>query len=75
MIERIWNHVKSRLRTKYCDKFSVFCHTKDSTLNCDDVKNKNAVDNLIGEKVQLFDDLMPINDSVFVSGNVQKIAV
>jgi transposase len=56
LIERLWKHVKSRLRTKYFDVFDDFQKKIDSIV-CDTHKNDLAVVNrLIGEKVQFFDD-------------------
>jgi hypothetical protein len=40
----------------------VFRATIDHFVGCSDGKDKKAVDSLIGDKVQLFDDLVPIND-------------
>jgi transposase len=62
LIERFWKYAKTKLRTKHYDDFPVFCKTIDSIVACDDVKDKNAVNNLINEKVQLFDDMEPINE-------------
>lgn len=57
LIERLWKHVKGRLRTKYYDQFDKFQETIDSIVNNTDKKDKAIIDKLIGEKVQLFDDL------------------
>jgi transposase len=67
IIERFWKHVKSKLRTKYFDQFSTFCETIDAIVGCVDIKDKEAVDSLITDKVQLFDDLVPINETTFVN--------
>ena len=56
LIERLWKHVKGKLRTKHYDVFDGFQKKIDSIV---DDTNKNdfaAINRLIGEKVQLFDD-------------------
>ena len=63
LIERFWKHVKSGLRTKYYDKFDVFQEAIDSIVNNADKKDKIIIDRLIGEKVQLFDDLPVVGNS------------
>jgi len=57
LIERFWKFAKSKLRTKYYDNFDVFQETINSIVDSSDKHNKNAVDQLIGDKVQLFDDI------------------
>jgi transposase len=57
LIERLWKHVKSRLRTKYFDVFDDFQKKIDSIVSNTDKNDLAAVNRLIGEKVQLFDDL------------------
>jgi transposase len=74
LIERFWKHVKARLRAKYYDDFSKFCGVIDDIAGCSDNRDKKAVDELISEKVQLFDDLMPIGVSTFVSNAATKKA-
>jgi len=63
LIERLWKYVKSRLRTKYYDKFEVFQEKIDSIVNNADKKDKALIDRLIGEKVQLFDDPLVVGNS------------
>jgi transposase len=63
LIERFWKYVKSKLRTKYYDKFDVFQEKIDSIVNNADKKDKAIIDRLIGEKVQLFDDLLTVGYS------------
>ena len=55
LIERLWKHIKSRLRTKYYDDFGVFKETIDSIIGSTDKSDKAVIDKLIGGKVQLFD--------------------
>jgi transposase len=68
LIERFWKHVKKRLRTKVYEDFNEFCERINSILGFDDGNDKKALESLITEKVQLFDDLVLINDSTFASG-------
>ena len=56
LIERLWKHVKNRLRTKYYDDFSVFQKTIDTILDDTDKNDNSIINKLIGEKVQLFGD-------------------
>ena len=64
-IERLWKHVKSKLRTKYYDQFYDFKKTIDLIIEDTDRGSKEFIDKLIGESVQLFDDLVPINDNSY----------
>jgi transposase len=56
LIERLWKHVKSKLRTKYYDNFDAFQNTIDSIVSSTDKIDSAIINRLIGEKVQLFDD-------------------
>jgi transposase len=71
LIERLWKFVKAQLRTKYYDDFEVFKNKINSILDSVDKDNKHLTDNLIGEKVQLFDDLtsMSLNPLVCSTAN------
>jgi len=66
LIERYWKHVKSRLRSKYYDQFGNFREAIDSIVEDSGKGSKNLIDKLIGESVQIFDMLAPINDNTFV---------
>jgi transposase len=75
LIERFWKYVKSGLRTKYYDKFDVFQERIDSIVNNADKKDKAIIDRLIGEKVQLFDDLLVVaNSSVGNFMDIKQVA-
>jgi len=65
LIERFWKFAKNRLRTKYYDKFDVFQETIDSIISSSDKENKPLIDKLIGDKVQLFDDINPVSKLSF----------
>ena len=66
LIERLWKHVKSRLRSKYYNLFDAFKESIDSIINDTDKGSKALVDVLIGESVQIFDSLVSINDNSFI---------
>jgi len=72
LIERLWKHVKSRLRSKYYDKFSDFKRTIDSIIEDTDKGNKMVIDKLVGESVQIYDTLVLINGNSFSAGSVNK---
>lgn len=65
LIERLWKFVKGELRTKYYDNFGIFCEKIDSIIHSTTRANKAKVKKLIGEKIQLFDNLSPITDSTY----------
>jgi hypothetical protein len=50
---------------RYYDQFKLFREQIDSIIDSADNLNKEIVDRLIGEKVQLFDDLIAINENSF----------
>lgn len=56
LIERVWKFVKTALRVKYWDDFSLFCPVIDSIISSTTGLNREKIETLIGEKVQLFDD-------------------
>ena len=72
LIERLWKHVKSRLRSKYYDRFDDFKETIDSIVGDTNKGSKELVDRLIGESVQIFDTLVPVNDNSFVVAKNRK---
>jgi len=58
LIERLWKFTKNQLRTKYYDDFDVFKERIDSIVSSTDNYNKKYIDSLIGDKVQLFDEVV-----------------
>lgn len=72
LIERLWKFVKGELRTKYYDDFEVFCGRIDQIIASTSTNNKDKISNLIGNKVQLFDDLKQINSNTFVNTKPRK---
>ena len=57
LIERFWKFVKGQLRSQYYDDFPLFCDKIVSLIDSSTSTNKALIDQLIGDKVQLFDDL------------------
>ena len=72
LIERHWKHVKSRLRSKYYDRFDYFKETIDSIIDDTSNGSKNLIDKLIGESVQIFDTLVSINENSFIAEKGSK---
>jgi len=72
LIERLWKHVKSRLRSKYYNLFGDFKDTIDLIIEDADKGSKWHIDKLIGEAVQIFDTLVPINDNTFAVDSLDK---
>lgn len=76
LIERLWKFVKGELRSKYYDDFSLFRQKIDSILESTSSSNRNIVSKLIGQQVQLFDELCSVCKNTFVTtANLAKIAV
>lgn len=57
LIERLWKFVKGELRTEYYDDFSFFKERIDSIIDSTTQESHTRINNLIGEKIQLFDNL------------------
>ena len=66
LIERLWKFVKAELRKKYYSDFRIFVNKIDSITESTAKEHKAAVDRLISEKVQLFDELVPKQDNPHV---------
>ncbi len=65
LIERLWKFVKGELRTKYYDAFSEFRGKIDSTIASTTQENAKKINKLIGEKVQLFDNLHLVCENAY----------
>ena len=73
LIERMWKFVKSNLQTKYYESFNIFKERIDSIISSSYKENKKAIANLISGKVQLFDDLVAIDNNTFApSQSIKK---
>jgi hypothetical protein len=60
------------LRSKYYDQFDAFKKTIDSIIDDTDKGSKALIDRLIGESVQIFDSLVPVNANSFVVCKTDK---
>jgi transposase len=69
LIERLWKFLKGKLRTQYYDDFHAFKQRIDSIANSTDKDCRLAIDSLISDKVQLFDDLAPVLENLLGSTN------
>jgi transposase len=72
LVERLWKHVKNKLRSKYYDQFCNFTKTIDSIVEDTDKGSKALIDKLIGDSVQIFDTLVPVNGNTFTALNINK---
>jgi transposase len=68
LIERVWRFGKKELAMKYYDNFNEFMDKIDSIIDSSSKENLAAMNKLLGEKVQLFDDL------VLIAGNTYESA-
>ena len=73
LIERVWKFVKAELRAKYYDDFSAFQTKIDSIIESTSKGNLAKIKRLIGEKVQLFDDMKPITENTFDRSTKRQI--
>jgi transposase len=74
LIERLWKFTKSRLRSKYYSEFNVFKDAIDGIVVSADGISKPIIDGLIGEKVQLFDNLREVANNSFIMTGLPKSA-
>lgn len=65
LIERLWKFVKGKLRVKYYSDFGTFKDTIDSIIKGTDGAFKEQISQLIGEKIQLFDDLELVCENTY----------
>ena len=67
LIERFWKFTKNKLRVKYYNDFGSFKATIDEIIGGAGGIYRDKVASLIGEKVQLYDNLKPICENIFSS--------
>lgn len=65
LIERLWKFVKGELRTRFYNDFDLFKEKIDSVISSTTLENKEKVNKLIGEKVQLFNNLQFIAENTY----------
>jgi len=75
LIERLWKHVKSKLRTKHYEHFDGFKEKIDSIICGTNTNDKHIIDKLIGEKVQLYDDIVVAKNPIVKKPVVKKTVV
>jgi transposase len=73
LIERLWKFLKGKLRTQYYDDFDIFRERIDSIADSTDKECKHAIDRLISDKVQLFDDVGPVETNPHVCRNASVL--
>jgi regulator of sigma D len=72
LIERVWRFGKKEIAMKYYDNFNEFVDKIDSIIDSSSKENLAAMNKLLGEKVQLFDDLVLIAGNAYESANQKK---
>ena len=71
-IERLWKFAKGKLRVKYYRDFQSFKETIDAIIDGTDNIFKDQVAKLVGEKIQLYDNLVPVCENTFTAGNQEE---
>ena len=66
LIERFWKFTKGELRVKNWDDFNAFMTRIDIIIESSTLENRERIDKLIGEKVQIFDTLQHIANGIFM---------
>ena len=74
LIERLWRFAKSELRRTSWNDFKAFSKQIDSIIESTTKENKSKIDRLIGEKVQLYDDYVKIDDSTLSKPTAEDAA-
>ena len=69
LIERVWKYVKKEISVLYFDNFDDFRNTIMGVISETHTKRKGEMDTLIGEKVQLFDNLVEKSE---ISSEIHK---
>lgn len=75
LVERLWKHVKSKLHSKYYNRFDEFKETINLIINSTSKSSKGLIDTLIGEAVQLFDKFCPINENTYAIKKVDTVEI
>ena len=70
LIERLWKFVKGKLKVKYYSDFNKFREAIDTIIASTENTFREQIARLIGEKIQLFDDLEQIDESTSASPNL-----
>lgn len=65
LIERLWRFVKAELRKSVWDDYKAFSGRIDEIIESTVGENKEKIDSLIGEKIQLYNEYLQIDDNTF----------
>ena len=65
LIERLWKFTKSKLRVKYYSDFKTFKEAIDSIIDATGTLFKEQISKLLGEKVQMFDQLELVCENTY----------
>lgn len=63
LIERLWRFVKTELRRSAWDDFKAFSSKIDAIIDSTTKENAQKISSLIGQKVQLYDDYVKLDDN------------
>ena len=74
LVERIWRFVKTELRSRYTTNmsFNEFCTNIDEIIESTTGTAKTRINSLIGEKVQVYDSLIPVDAHTYVMPREEK---
>ena len=70
LIERLWRFTKTELRRSVWSDYKSFSNKIDSIIDSTTKENKSKIDTLIGEKVQLYDDFVLIDNNTLTTTSV-----
>ena len=73
VIERLWRFVKTELRRTAWIDYKSFKENIDLIIDSTAKENKSRMDSLIGEKVQLYDDYVMLNENTFVTSSMTAV--
>lgn len=65
LIERLWRFAKTELRRSFWNDYKTFSAKIDSIIRSTTAENKDKIDSLIGEKVQLYDDYVRLDENTY----------
>ena len=72
LIERLWRYVKTQVKSSFILEFPAFCNNIDSIISSTEGEAKASIDSLIGEKIQFYDSLKPVDAHSFVMPKKKK---
>ena len=74
LIERLWRFTKNELRRTAWSNFKDFSSKIDAIIDSTTKENSGKINRLIGEKVQLFDDYMQLDENTLCPPSATEIA-